>query len=183
MKGVESVAAELSPEISPTWSLEDNSAEWQFLKSVRICSCALSDVGAAARFGQFHLTNPAGTGLLAAVTGLHYSHEVDSNHLIRFSNTPVADLSTVGTIVARDNRWEFPTSTSPLSFTAENNPTAAASGFLLHIGGLLANTDFKFPVPVILTPGSTLLIGCSTVNVDVTCSVHWSERRLPELET
>lgn len=185
MAGTEMVAAELSPEVSPTWQIESDSADWQFLKAVRLMGSSLSRSAVAAEFNRFHLVNPLTSGMLAVVEQIDYSSvDLTGDVLIRIDNTALATLAAVGTSVPRDNRWEFPapSSGSPLVFSVGNAAAGLSDGFLLHIGQVLASVNFRWENHIVLVPGTSIQFGSGIVNTGTRGSVQWRERRLPFLE-
>lgn len=183
MKGVTEVSGELSPEISPTWQLESDSDEWQFLKGVRIISSSLSIAAVAAQASRLQLVNPAASGVIATVFPVVFTGGITVTLILRMVGTALAVLGTVGTSVPRDNRWNLPAGgASPLILSGEASADAINAGFLVHIGPVPANETFNLPVPIVLTPGSSIQWGSSVDNVAVTGSVHWKERQIPVLE-
>ena len=183
MKGVTEVAGELSPEVAPTWQVESDTPEWQFLKGVRLVSSALSLVAVAAQEARFHLVNPANSGVIATVTPILLSADGSVRYVVRMVGTALATLTTVGTSVPRDNRWALPAGgASPLILSGEAAAGGINSGFLMDIGIILGNTQYVFPMPVVLNPGSSIQWGSLTSNTGVQASVHWHERQRPVLE-
>ena len=68
MVGQLEVAAELSPEVSPTVELESaQNQEWDFLKGVKQCATSEEIAANAGAGGQFRLRNPPDSGTLATV--------------------------------------------------------------------------------------------------------------------
>ncbi len=182
MKGAVEVAGELSPEVSPTWQIEGNDIEWQFLKQVRVVSAAGGQgrVPAVNFIGQ--LVNPVGSGIIATIQLVSVSVASPSAIAFRFDDVAAAALATVEQNGPRDTRWGIPgTSISPLvvSSTTGALPTA---GFLMHSVRVLNDTETRFTVPFVMAPNSTLFFSNTSTNILTVFSLHWHERRLDALE-
>jgi len=183
MAGTQIVAAELSPELSPTWQVEGPTAEWDFLKAVRLVSASTSLSPVAGQTARYALINPANSGMIATVSSVRYSSGNPSRFLLRFIGVALAPFATLAEAGARDSRWGAPgTTISPITFSAENNAAVIAGGFEVHDTRVLADSPFSFNEPVVLAPGSSLFWGSTFLNFSTSSSVHWSERRLPALE-
>jgi len=183
MKGQESVASELSPEISPTWPIESDSAEWQFLKAVRIVSASGSIAPVAAQLPRFQLVNPPTSGMVAIVSAVNVSGNIGATWSLRLIQTTLAVLTTVLEAGPRDTRWAVGGPTvSPVIASGESNVAAIAGGFLIATRRVLAATSMRFEEPVVLTPGSTLFWGATANNFTAEAEVHWRERQIPALE-
>jgi len=182
MKGVVEVAGELSPEVSATWEIEADRAEWQFLKGVRLVTTGGGQGASVGNNFIGRLVNPAASGIIASISLVSLSADAISAYAFRFQAAPLGNLASVAESGARDSRWGSPgVSRSPLvaSSTVGALPT---TGFLLHTVRAQANQEIKFTVPLVMTPGSILLFSNTTVNVLTVFSIHWSERGFPELE-
>ena len=184
MKGVQEVAGELSPEISAVWNVESDLPEWQFLKAVRLVSGAGGQGPVVGQNFTGRLRNPPDSGVIATVNHVSASPSLDSGFILRFRTVPLTgDFATLEQSGARDGRWGIPTtSISPLIVSSTTSATPQTGGFLLQTQLTLAGTEFKFGVPVVMPPGSTLMLSSSTQNLQVVFSFHWTERQLPILE-
>ena len=185
MKGVTDVAGELSPEVSPTWAIEDNAPEWQYLKGVRLVGAAGGQGFVAGQSPRYQLVNPAGSGVLATVTFVALETVgVQAGFIIRFANSVLPNLTTVEQNGPRDSRWGIPgTSISPLIFSGENSASLHTAGFLLYSGiHHPEGTVAEYTIPVVMAPGSSLLWGSTTQNITSLSSVAWSERGIAALE-
>lgn len=184
MKGQEVVSAELSPEISPVWQIESDTAEWQFLKQVRLVSAAGNLAAVAAQFPRYALINPINSGMIATVFEVGFSAEFDAIWDIRLIDVELASFANGLEAGPRDTRWNFGLgpSVSPIRFSAENNVASIAGGFRLMRARLLTNTLLKSKQPVVMTPGSSLFWGTISTNITTDSYVAWKERRLPSLE-
>jgi len=183
MKGQEVVAGELSPEISPTFQLEGPTAEWDFLKQVRLVSAAATEDPVVGQNPRFALINPSASGMIATVSQVRYTSSIASRLLLRFITVQLGLFANLAEAGPRDSRWGAPgTTISPITLTSETNAATIAGGFLIDDITFLANTFYSFNVPTVLAPGSSLFWGATSGNIRGSSSVHWSERRLPALE-
>ena len=183
MKGVETVASELSPEISATINLETAGAEWDFLKGVRGGTAAGVEAASPANACTFRLRNPVDSGAIAVVSFV----EMSGSGITQFRvtrNTEVTDLANVGVTTTPDFRWgqTGAITTTALIFSSKNNTPAAPVGDLMAIRQLVANSYFLYVNEVVLIPGTAMDFGASNANLQVFVNTAWKERRLPELE-
>ena len=182
-KGQETVASELSPEISATWQLESDTAEWQYLKAVRLIGAAAARSASAGNVARYALINPAASGMLAVVTHMSWSSVVTATMEIRLIQTALGNFATVEEAGPRDTRWRrgLATLVSPIIFSSEDGPLIAG-GFRLYNTFILANTNAPYAEPVVLAPGSSLFWAGNILNVASRATINWQERRLPTLE-
>lgn len=181
MKGQEQVASELSPEISPTWQLEGPTAEWAFLKSVRLAGGAQDIVNVIGNRSILRLRNPAGSGVIGVVDFISYSAELTSIALLRFGQITV-DLPGITAVTARDQRWEpggVLSTTLRMSFA---NGGEVPSGRILWRERTLANVGISYNQPIVLTPGTNLDLSATTLNITLDVTFVWKERRLLDVE-
>lgn len=183
MKGVELVSAELSPEISPTWTLEDNSAEWQFLKSVRLVGGSGQEGAVAAELGTFRINNPAGSGVLCSVNFLALTPGGATNVHARIFNVEAAALTDGISTGPLDTRWNFPgTVISPVIFSAQTQVAVISGGVLIWNSTTNTNMLQQITMPIVLAPNSHLDIQAQTVNSSQRIIAHWHERGVSALE-
>ena len=184
MKGQQTVASELSPEISATWQLESDAPEWQVHKGVRLVSAAGKLGGVAAEFPRYLLVNPAGSGMIATVQRITMSVLAASEWTIRLTQIAFLNAALILEAGPRDPRWFIGTATtvSPIVLSGENNAASITGGFEVHNSRIQGNLPNDFTVPIVLTPNSTLFWSVNNTNSPTNSSVHWSERPLPVLE-
>lgn len=183
MKGVQTVSAELSPEVSPVWVLEQDLAEWQFLKGVRLVSAASSRALSAGNIARFAVINPVGSAMIASISHLSFSASVNTTLSVRLVQVTLAQFTTLEEAGPRDTRWArgAAATVSPITFSSEDNAAGIAGGFLLYTSQVLANTPVEFGRPIVLAPGSSLFWAGSGAAA-TRAAVAWSERPLPPLE-
>jgi len=185
MKGQQTVAADLSPEVSPTIQLEGSEdQEWDFLKGVRQCSWAEQVAANAGAAGQGQLRNPPGSGVLATLTRIEMGCLAVQQFRIVF-NRSTADLANTALTVARDGRWQ-PTAISQQSAliaTFQNAVGSVPTGAgVIYFTPRAVNSPAIYQTQVILPPGSNLHFGGSDANLIMYFSVEWRERQIPALE-
>lgn len=185
MKGQQTVAAELSPEVSPVIELESaEDQEWDFLKGVRQVSWSAqiaANVGAA---GQGQLRNPPGSGVLAVVTNIEMAGVSAQQFAITF-NRETIDLTNTALTVARDGRWQTTSifQQSALIATFRNATGAVPVGAgTIYISGRDVRVPVHYSQQIVMPPGSNLIFGGISANDIVWVSCDWHERQIPALE-
>ena len=184
MKGQEIVAGDLSPEISPTWQVETDELQWDFLKGVKACSAyevIAANVGAG---GHMRLRNPVGSGVIAMIDLVHISPAGSGQNRITLRSGQTSDLLNTSFTTARDLRW-IPSSIGQQSAMVVT--FTAASGSVPSNGALYDSIADSRPLidwvgGAIVTPGTALEFGTFTANIICACGVEWRERRIDEIE-
>lgn len=179
MKGVEVVASELSPEISPVVVLEDNAPDLQFLKAVRLCGSADTAAAAAGFFGRVRLRNPATSGVIATVTRSTLS-STSTQQYTGFLIVTATDLASIATGVILDGRWQGAVGGTALRTSFQSIAGAASGSRVLDQQGGQVGLQGD---SIVLIPGDALDFQLNTLNLELHFWLRWSERRLPELET
>lgn len=184
MAGTEIVAAELSPEISATIQIEGESAEWDFLKSVRRAHCSTSLAAAVGFNARFRLRNPLRSGIIAVVTQLGIANTSASAALQVARGQEAGNLNLTLTTVVPDTRWGTGVDSAALLFSASNSVAIGQSGDVIVDTVRAVNEEFTWTSEVVLMPGSNLNWGTplGTTNRGLTTWVIWKERMLPEIE-
>lgn len=155
MTGQSDVAAELSPEVSPTIELESaNNQEWDFLKGVKQCATSeqiAANVGAG---GQFRLRNPPGSGVLATIHFLMMGSDNTLAHWAVHVGPQTADLVNTALSTARDGRWRRPgqLQASVLLPTFQNAVGAVPTGQGTIARASSSNLPFWYDEQIILPP-------------------------------
>lgn len=180
MKGVQQVSSELSPEISPVIIVEDNSAEWQFLQAVRLCSSSMLQSAVAGETTIFRLRNPVSSGVIGRVDYIGISGDVEFPWFVGFG-TATADLGTPGATALRDHRWATGANATTLIASRANNVALSFTDSILGMF-LLGNTFVAYEKPIILLPGEILELGTPFLNVALRLVLSWTERQLTTLE-
>ncbi len=173
LKGPGSKVNDVLEELFPTIDVENVPGELLLLMGTRICwgGGALSAVAAEA--GKYQLFNPAGSGKLVTITGVHFS--AAAAVAARWGLNTVSFGAAVGTQTFRDGRNL--TSGSPSALVRQLSIAALASG--QNLTRILADTDFYLRDPngvAVLSPGTGFEIGSSVVNVTTTGTFSWRER-------
>jgi len=182
MKGQETVASELSPEVSPVIIIEDNDAQWQFLQGVRLCSSAMLQGTVVAQNNIFRLRNPAGSGVVGEVNVLSMSGNIAGMVFNLGYGVTQAELGTAGTTGLRDSRWGTGIDNTTLIASRANN---VALNFASSIWITRAFPDHQWVYPhgrFIILPGESIEWGTASVNLTLVTTVDWTERQLPALE-
>lgn len=179
-KGVEIVTSELAPEISPTWEVETDSAQWQYLKGVRICA-ATEALGAGTSV-IYRLRNPSNSGILGQVSHVSWaSVTVGAVFVVYIGSAGDTGLSAnIGFM--RDTRWLDPTVTSDktaLQFST-SSAAGAPAGRKIFTNQVNGNVMFQVDLPVVLSPGFSMDI--SSGNDDSRVNILWSERAVADIE-
>ena len=184
MKGQTVVAGELSPEISPTFNLENPTAEWDFLKGVRGCVCT-DELAAGVGFtSRFRLRNPQDSGVIAEVSLLEMSGTLNPEFSVARGQI-FGELTQALVTVVPDLRWgSVGTTTTALLFSGDNASAAGPAGDLIATTKVINNTVWSYRVPIVLVPGTSLDWGLSAGSTNSRVFTHaaWKERQLPALE-
>ena len=182
MKGVASVASELSPEISPTIQLEGPTAEWDFLKQVRGCRCAFNLPPNVAGQSRFRLVNLPGSGVIAVIKLLSINPNPIATLQINRGQV-FGGLTDSRVTVVPDLRWgAVGATTTTMQFSSDNATAAGPAGDLIAVSAILANTEFTYGEEIVLIPGTSLDWGTAEQNIRLRTFVAWTERQLPALE-
>lgn len=182
MAGSPVVAAELSPEISPTIQLEGPSAEWAFLKGVRLAASGLAITAAAGTGSTVRLRNPLNSACIAVITAIGLSADSIQDFQIRLGQTDV-NFGGVLLSTVRDSRWGQvgATGRNALIVSATNTLPPAVGEDISRWRGAAGITVY-YPSEIVLAPGDNLDMGGRTANIPMQVNLAWAERGLPELE-
>ena len=184
MKGVSDVSTELSPEISPTFQLEGPTAEWDFLKGVRLCSASTTLLGVAPNQSVIRLRNPPASGVIAIVQAISYRLPATTGASIQ-KGVSALDLATVRLTALRDERWAPAVpglNRSVLILSRTDAGGIPVGPDVLWSMTSLGNSIIRYPSPVILTPGTHIDVSTDGGNVALDVSFSWSEREVSALE-
>jgi len=183
MKGQQEVASELSPEISPTWQLEGPTADWDFLKEVRLCIASSNTAGAAGFSTRFRLRNPANSAVLAVLESVRFVVASPAAIQLLYGVATV-DLSIAGGSFVRDHRWRSTSATfrTTCLFSTDNTGDAV-NGQVVHRTEVLIDSPEIFKEPFVLNPGDSFDFTTVAQNVRARLTFAWRERQLPALET
>lgn len=191
MTGATEVISELAPELSASFTLEQERAEWEFIKSAKLMSCIVAITGVAAQTTGFKLTNPVNSGVVA-VFGPPFGPALDigiattaqSSSVLSFFTQGIAGaLATSVAPIPRDTRiGPIAAGTSAILGSQTNNLGGTNLGF--NWGNLLMITSqpYKFDFSFVLTPGNELSIASTSPQTQFSGMFHWLEKRLDDLE-
>jgi len=182
-KGQEIVAAELSPEVSPTIQLEGPAPEWDFLKGVRDCRMLVVFPAAAGFVATARLRNPAASGVIATILHVHMAILTQANVSLRLGALGT-DLANVSNTVVPDTRWSSAGATDSALRGSDNGAADAIgpAGDAVLQEAIPAAGRIDYPHPWVMMPGASLDIGCTNANVAFQAWILWTERALPALE-
>lgn len=182
MKGVEMVAAELSPEISPVFILEDNSIEWKFLQQVRVCTSGILQVGGAGFESLLRWSNPSISGVIAIFT--HLDVMLGSLSSVNFGYATVpGTLGIPAASTVLDHRWATAASPTTIVPSRDNAGATISLSSTVFIARVLIDVAFHWDGQLVLLPGEALEFGApGSLNLDIRANARWTERQLPALE-
>lgn len=184
MKGVVEVGGELSPEISPTIQLEGPTAEWAFLKGVRLCGASSVVDAVVAQRSIIRLRNPPNSAVIAVVTFVEYQTPAVGGVTLQ-KGVSILDLATLGITALRDQRWApaIPgLNRSTLVLSTTNAGGVPVGPDVLWNPTLLGNTTGQYLVPIVMVPGDHIDLSGDGTNQLVRGALAWHEREVPALE-
>lgn len=172
MSGVEDVAGDLSPEISPVLVLEADRPEWLFLAGQFLLAGAGVQVALAANPSFFRIRNPVGSGIIAVVESIDVSAAAIITDGVATIGTATIDRANVMGSLVRDTRWGSIVGTCLVS---NDNGGSVGSGIERFRAPI--NTGYRFNnMPVVLAPGSHLDYGANDSNIELHVNIRWRER-------
>jgi len=184
MAGVDRVAGDLSPEISPVIVLENPTVDLLFLKGVRQCFGGHNLAAAGGFTSKWRLRNPTGSGVIAVINWLTLTPDPTTNLRVAV-NEQTVNLTVVLNTTIPDARWNALNTANPQStlvLSASNAQATGPAGDLLVETQSLANVEWMFPSRFPLLPGVSVDFGTSVANVAARMWVEWTERAFPVLE-
>jgi hypothetical protein len=179
MAGIQSPAADLSPEISPVLVLEIDRPEWKYLGNERFESGNIGVTSGAAAPGYTRLLNPTGSGVLAIIEKIlvHTVTAAGAIYVVRMAFGQVARTN-VGTAVNRDTRFRMGSAACTIS-----QDGAAAVGTATESASILASEPRELSsCPIILGPGGSVDVGTDAFAKNIEVSYHWRERAIEPFE-
>jgi len=180
MKGVSAVSSELSPEIAPTFVLESERPEWEFLKNEKLMAGVFTVASVALENSVYRLRNPAGSGVVAVVTQFTMGWTDSTAVGIVERDDDNGNLATVLPTVSRDTRLPVLNASSLIGSTGNNVTLSGESWWTNREEGNVSRVQH---VDFVLTEGNELDFASVTVDRSIRGFVHWRERRLDVLET
>lgn len=184
--GQDASVPELAEQLVATLPLEVDRPEWRFLTGERLAIGVVGIGSVVAEWQTAQLFNPAGSGLLCVLEEALFNENVSSTGLPRVMYYDAA-LGTVGTAGVRDRRYDV---TNPFRVpTVQVRGVSTGTDFgtqfshcelLGHVfeASVAAATQWIFRGPLILAPGTGVLLKSSAVNRTVSVTFRWTERQL-----
>lgn len=153
-----------------------------FLANERLCAAGNFTAAVVGQNSLVALDNPATSGIIATVKRIRCAGGSTTTYLAHFIPENDGDYATLLAAAAGpvagtpcDGRWRAPSFGACRTFQASTvGPTL---GNIIGRLAQLANTPLDFDVPVVLTPGTAVLIYNANTNQDVSGSFEWVERR------
>lgn len=179
MKGVSDVVDELAPEISPVFVLEAERPEWEFLKGQRLIGFGGAVPASPGQVGCVRFRNPPTSGMVA----IFQTVDVGAASAASFAVTQGAQLADQATVTGTGNRDGRQTPIGGAIVASFGY--AAAGGNSIGAGYTPAVSSFKTITrhnPVVVVPGFALAVTLAAVNIELTVSAQWIEKRLDDLE-
>lgn len=158
----------LAPEVFPTLQLESERPEWLWLGGVQM-GMSRAAHGVEADWSYGGLNNPPGSGVIGTVD---YIHSTIASNLHQLTLSGSTSAGTAGAQL--DTRaGTFPT-TIGTTLDILDGHAAARPGELLSFMYLIQGVNY--PLPIVLTPGSTLWVSAEIVARAVSVVFQWRER-------
>lgn len=165
------VAPTVAPELFPVLTLENDRPEWGQLKGEIICSKYDSAAAVAAQYGQFQLYLPSNVSTIAVVTSIK-SHNANFLSVARGVGIGGGVAGWAGRTTA--NR-DFRMSGQNTAVILERRSDAVLPSVFPGITMLGAAGD-TYDEPIVITPGTSLIVYAQTVNQEVRITFNWRER-------
>lgn len=169
-----SPAPAVQPELVPGLVLENDRLEYSWAKGELLASGRVGAGAVAGQFGFAQLTNPAGSGIIATVTGIQWQFGASNGFLkIRVSG------ATGGPVVAsvRDSRWIQEGNTTARPTCGITGGTAAAASPEPVLDYLGPTNPLSRDDGWILRPGTCLWIELEVANIVLASTTFvWRER-------
>lgn len=164
-------APALMPEIAPTLNLENDRAEWGWLKGERRMQRLVSINAVAAQFGAAQLYIPSTTRVLAVVNHIRvFNANVLNITRLQGIAGGIAGWAAIAT-TSVDFRWGAQGSSCLLE-TVTNAVQPAGNGII----GRLNATGMTLNQPIVIAPGTALGIYADVANQIVQFEIGWYER-------
>jgi len=176
------ICPEFSPEISPVIVLENDRAEWCYLKNEKCCAANVNVPANAGQIGMVRFRNPTTSGALMVITNINVSPvSVAALMLVIITLGKAAgDLATgSGTKEARDSRLF---GNKPSALLTYDNTGAAASGTTVEFGSSSQGFYQASSPPFVVAPGGSVDIQLNVSNLQAFFNLQWSERELRRYE-
>lgn len=176
----QTVSAELAPEISPVFVLENDRPEWKFLAAERLGAVAFTQTAGAAARSTCRIRNPAASGALLVIEDMFVSIDTTASAIAIRLGEITTDLATVGIVTVRDRRFG---DIQCSCVASRDNAASALTRGIWHHSMLITTAPVRVPLSVVLGPGSA--IECTSIanNVGLFWSVTVRERPIGRYES
>lgn len=167
------IASDLFPSVDVS---DDGIApELAVYAGVKLCIGGAFDAADAALSSMVQIRNPTGSGVLAVVDRAHVAPGSSGQIQLVFFGTTAADVETQGFL--RDTR-------AVGRAAALTGPrTAAAAGSQIAVYTIASTgQDLLTGFPIVLQPGQGIRFERTTINISLTVTFTWRERRLESWE-
>jgi hypothetical protein len=172
----------LAPEVLPVVVLENDRPEYVFLGGGKLCAGGLEQAAVALERPFVQLFNPVGSGVLLVVHYAKFESTTTQQIQVGLSRTP-ATTNPAGAAGPRDLRGVAIGSLGVVGQMRSQTSTLAQPAFYLIYDHVHVNFEPGFlPFPIILDPGSGLLISGTTNATNMRASFAWTERALESSE-
>jgi hypothetical protein len=175
-------APTLATDVFPMLVLESDRPEWLFLSGQRMCGALRQTAATVGQYSHAGLWNPAGSGVLAVVREITIWPVAVDLYFALEKGSAKKDTAGVGVIL--DTRgWpdstHYQSTVYPYSYT-----NAVATGFsFAFIRTLASGVPMQLTHPIVLGPGTNLLVRPSAANTAINVNFKWMERPLAPSET
>lgn len=147
--------------------------EWAYLRAERLCQGFTSEAADVANFSNCQLMNPAGSGMLVVVERIWIVAVVVTSFNVEHTTVATTTLQT-GQSHPRDSRY--------LPLTAivaqvRHGVSAAALGTPVNQIRILQGDSKEDVVGYVLSPGNSILVRPSAINLGLNVSFAWRERK------
>lgn len=164
----------IMPEMGAALVLENDRPEWAWLKQDIYCSARSSQAAVAAQFTIAALCNPTGSGIVAVVE-LIETTPAASTGLIKVRDGG-AVAGTLVTSAVRDARG-IPIGGTARGACVMTVSTLAGATPEAAVAWFPASASYAFAQPIVLRPGSHVLVELATANIaSNSVAFHWHER-------
>ena len=173
-----SKVVEVLPEVFPVLELEHTTPELLALSGWRVSWQNIEQAGVVAQTSAVQLSNPAGSGIMAAVTQIIVRVGTDDNIQMQvtdslFTSAPIRGLF-------RDARFGGNRATTCELRSDPNIATGAGLRLFVTAGPLVTIRDDNGLV--LLTPGTAFQVGTTSNDVFLSLNFLWRERLAQESE-
>lgn len=184
MKG-EIATQQLSPELLPVLVLGNDRPEWAALAGERLCVGGAQAAAVAAENVTIQLMNIPTSSVIITLEGIQVSPHQTGLHLYgnwdTLASGGAAASASYGNRDGRFARGAQATQGVVYTYHQVGSPITDVLG-RLSWGSANALAPLWLPMPYVLTPGRGFAITCNTVNVALTCTFLWRERKLEPSE-